>query len=98
MHRWISMKPPWKIPVPRVRLALEDAGPATFEENDASCCYAMKDKVWVHGPGKEPWEVYVVKGDSEQRGSAGVSSPPRTRPPPSRDPKPGSARWARTVA
>lgn len=49
---------------------LEDAGLATFEENDTSCCYAVQDKVWAHGPGKEPWEVYVVKGDSDQRGSA----------------------------
>ncbi|WP_442814392.1 hypothetical protein [Streptomyces sp. NBC_01808] len=22
--------------------------------------------VWVHGPGREPWEVYVVKGDAER--------------------------------
>ncbi|WP_234342710.1 ArsI/CadI family heavy metal resistance metalloenzyme [Streptomyces sp. NRRL B-3648] len=38
---------------------LKEAGLATFEENDTSCCYALQDKVWVHGPGKEPWEVYV---------------------------------------
>jgi catechol 2,3-dioxygenase-like lactoylglutathione lyase family enzyme len=44
---------------------LADAGLATFEENDTSCCYALQDKVWVHGPGKEPWEVYVVKGDGD---------------------------------
>lgn len=25
---------------------------------------ATQDKVWVHGPGHEPWEVYVVKNDS----------------------------------
>ncbi|MFF4381478.1 ArsI/CadI family heavy metal resistance metalloenzyme [Kitasatospora sp. NPDC001547] len=43
---------------------LKDAGLATFEENDTSCCYALQDKVWVHGPGKEPWEVYVVKADA----------------------------------
>ncbi|MFE5688234.1 glyoxalase/bleomycin resistance/dioxygenase family protein [Streptomyces sp. NPDC056512] len=30
---------------------LKDAGLATFEENDTSCCYAVQDKVWVHGPG-----------------------------------------------
>jgi len=42
---------------------LQDAGLATFEENDTDCCYAVQDKVWVHGPGREPWEVYVVKGD-----------------------------------
>jgi catechol 2,3-dioxygenase-like lactoylglutathione lyase family enzyme len=51
---------------------LKDAGLATFEENDTSCCYALQDKVWVHGPGKEPWEVYVVKADANQLGEAPV--------------------------
>ncbi|MCK1795058.1 VOC family protein [Streptomyces sp. XM4193] len=54
---------------------LKDAGLATFEENDTSCCYALQDKVWVHGPGKEPWEVYVVKADADQPGkSAAIGS------------------------
>ncbi|MEV4947731.1 ArsI/CadI family heavy metal resistance metalloenzyme [Streptomyces sp. NPDC053755] len=39
-------------------------GLATTEENDTTCCYAVQDKVWVHGPGREPWEVYVVKADA----------------------------------
>src|SRR5581483_11653230 len=43
---------------------LTAAGLVTSEENDTSCCYAVQDKVWVHGPGKEPWEVYVVKADA----------------------------------
>ncbi|MGV9417367.1 ArsI/CadI family heavy metal resistance metalloenzyme [Streptomyces sp. NPDC003674] len=47
---------------------LEEAGLAAFEENDTSCCYALQDKVWVHGPGKEPWEVYVVKADADTLG------------------------------
>ena len=51
----------------------KDSGMATFEENDTECCYAVQDKVWVHGPGKEPWEVYVVKGDSGQSGVEGVA-------------------------
>ncbi|WP_250401408.1 ArsI/CadI family heavy metal resistance metalloenzyme [Streptomyces cellostaticus] len=52
---------------------LKDAGLATFEENDTSCCYALQDKVWVHGPGREPWEVYVVKADADTLGgSAGT--------------------------
>jgi catechol 2,3-dioxygenase-like lactoylglutathione lyase family enzyme len=49
---------------------LKDAGLATFEENDTSCCYALQDKVWVHGPGKEPWEVYVVKADADTLGGS----------------------------
>ncbi|WP_037908476.1 ArsI/CadI family heavy metal resistance metalloenzyme [Actinacidiphila yeochonensis] len=44
---------------------LREAGLATFEENDTSCCYALQDKVWVHGPGREPWEVYTVKADAD---------------------------------
>ncbi|MDJ0341038.1 ArsI/CadI family heavy metal resistance metalloenzyme [Streptomyces sp. H10-C2] len=53
---------------------LKDAELDTVEENDTTCCYALQDKVWVHGPGREPWEVYVVKADADslakQAGSA----------------------------
>ncbi len=45
------------------RLAAE--GLATATEEDTACCYAIQDKVWVTGPGNEPWEVYVVKGDAD---------------------------------
>jgi catechol 2,3-dioxygenase-like lactoylglutathione lyase family enzyme len=45
------------------RLAAE--GLATATEEDTACCYAVQDKVWVTGPGQEPWEVYVVKGDAD---------------------------------
>ncbi|MEV7991622.1 ArsI/CadI family heavy metal resistance metalloenzyme [Streptomyces sp. NPDC086077] len=47
---------------------LRDAGLATSEESDTTCCYALQDKVWVHGPGREPWEVYVVKADADALG------------------------------
>jgi catechol 2,3-dioxygenase-like lactoylglutathione lyase family enzyme len=43
---------------------LADAGLATRVEDDTTCCYAVQDKVWVTGPGGEPWEVYTVKGDA----------------------------------
>ena len=45
------------------RLAAE--GLPTALEEDTACCYAVQDKVWVSGPGGEPWEVYVVKADSD---------------------------------
>lgn len=48
---------------------LSALGLFTDVQNDTTCCYAVQDKVWVHGPGKEPWEVYVVKGDSTSYGS-----------------------------
>jgi catechol 2,3-dioxygenase-like lactoylglutathione lyase family enzyme len=48
---------------------LSALGLFTDVENDTTCCYAVQDKVWVHGPGKEPWEVYAVKGDSTTYGT-----------------------------
>jgi catechol 2,3-dioxygenase-like lactoylglutathione lyase family enzyme len=42
---------------------LSQLGLFTQVENHTSCCYALQDKVWVHGPGAEPWEVYTVKAD-----------------------------------
>ncbi|MFI9565365.1 MULTISPECIES: ArsI/CadI family heavy metal resistance metalloenzyme [Streptomyces] len=58
---------------------LGDAGLVTDVENDTTCCYALQDKVWVHGPGQEPWEVYVVKADADslakQQGSPCCTGP-----------------------
>ena len=47
---------------------LAEAGLATRVEDNTTCCYALQDKVWVHGPGQEPWEVYVVKADADTLG------------------------------
>ncbi|MET7344700.1 ArsI/CadI family heavy metal resistance metalloenzyme [Streptomyces sp. NPDC087866] len=44
---------------------LQNQGLTTDVENDTTCCYALQDKVWVHGPGQEPWEFYVVKADAD---------------------------------
>ena len=43
---------------------LADAGLATRPEENTTCCYAVQDKVWVTGPGSEPWEIYTVKADA----------------------------------
>ena len=43
---------------------LSGLGLFTDVENDTTCCYALQDKVWVRGPGNEPWEVYTVKADA----------------------------------
>ena len=37
---------------------------ATRVEDNTTCCYAVQDKVWVTGPGNEPWEDYTVTGDA----------------------------------
>ena len=58
---------------------LSEAGMTTDVENDTTCCYALQDKVWVHSPGQEPWEVYVVKADADslakQQGSTCCTTP-----------------------
>ncbi|TFV64198.1 glyoxalase/bleomycin resistance/dioxygenase family protein [Blastococcus sp. CT_GayMR20] len=43
---------------------LAEAGLATRVQDNTTCCYAVQDKVWVTGPGGEPWEVYTVTGDA----------------------------------
>ncbi|MFM8382307.1 MAG: ArsI/CadI family heavy metal resistance metalloenzyme [Actinomycetota bacterium] len=39
-------------------------GLATDVEENTTCCFAVQDKVWVHGPDAEPWEVYTVLADA----------------------------------
>lgn len=55
---------------------LRDAGLATFDEADTTCCYALQDKVWVHDPAGTPWEVYVVKDDNPADAQPASSSIP----------------------
>ena len=44
---------------------LAEAGLATREERDVTCCYAQQDKFWVEGtPDGARWEVYTVLEDS----------------------------------
>ena len=43
---------------------LQGEGLATTVEEQTSCCYALQNKVWVHGPDAEPWEVYTVLADA----------------------------------
>ena len=39
-------------------------GLVTDVEEATTCCYAVQDKVWVHGPDAEPWEIYTVLADA----------------------------------
>ena len=62
-HLGVEVQTTEEVTAATTRLAAE--GLATATEEDAACCYAIQDKVWVTGPGQEPWEVYVVKGDAD---------------------------------
>ncbi len=44
---------------------LANDGMATATEEGVACCFAVQDKVWIDGPGGEPWEIYTVLGDAE---------------------------------
>lgn len=45
---------------------LHQAGFASIDERDTTCCYAKQDKFWVEGaPNGERWEVYTVLADSQ---------------------------------
>lgn len=44
---------------------LGQAGLASSEEGETTCCYARQDKFWVQGaPDGEAWEIYAVLADS----------------------------------
>jgi catechol 2,3-dioxygenase-like lactoylglutathione lyase family enzyme len=47
------------------RTRLAEAGFASVDERDTTCCYARQDKFWVSGtPNGEAWEIYTVLADS----------------------------------
>ena len=48
------------------RARLVDAGLATFDEMNTTCCYAKQDKIWVTAPDGESWEVFVTHADAEE--------------------------------
>ncbi len=49
---------------------LGEAGLASVEERDTTCCYAKQDKFWVQdAPNGERWEVYTVLSDSDTLGA-----------------------------
>lgn len=43
---------------------LRGEGLLTDVEENTTCCYAVQDKVWVHGADAEPWEIYTVLADA----------------------------------
>ncbi len=49
--------------VDQAKQRLQQAGLATFDETDTTCCYARQDKIWVHDPDGNEWEVYVLTDD-----------------------------------
>lgn len=55
--------------VAAARARFMEAGLVTTTEESTSCCYAVQDKVWVEDPDGNAWEVFVVKGDTDEMGT-----------------------------
>ena len=72
-HLGVEVETADEVAAATARLSAE--GLATATEEDTACCYAVQDKVWVTGPGQEPWEVYVVKGDADTMGADAIPAP-----------------------
>jgi catechol 2,3-dioxygenase-like lactoylglutathione lyase family enzyme len=62
-HLGVEVGSPEEVAAAQRRLAGE--GLATAVEAQTACCYAVQDKVWVDGPGGEPWEIYTVLADAD---------------------------------
>lgn len=62
-HLGVEVGSPDEVTAATRRLAA--SGLPTATEDAVECCFAVQDKVWVDGPGGEPWEVYTVLADAE---------------------------------
>ena len=71
-HLGVEVETTDQVTAATARVAAE--GLPTATEEDSACCYAVQDKVWVTGPGQEPWEVYVVKGEADVLDKAASSA------------------------
>jgi catechol 2,3-dioxygenase-like lactoylglutathione lyase family enzyme len=72
-HLGIQVARPSQVEAARKRLI--DAGLATFDERDVTCCYALQDKVCVTDPDGNRWEVYVLLDELEESELAERTAP-----------------------
>jgi catechol 2,3-dioxygenase-like lactoylglutathione lyase family enzyme len=67
-HLGVEVASTREVAAAQARLAA--SGLPTASQDSVSCCYAVQDKVWVDGPGGEPWEIYTVLADAEMEPGA----------------------------
>jgi catechol 2,3-dioxygenase-like lactoylglutathione lyase family enzyme len=56
-----------------IKERFQAAGLVPIDEMNTTCCYAVQDKIWVHDPEGNAWEVFYTREDSEFE-SAGVAA------------------------
>ena len=59
-HLGIEVASPEEVATASARVHAD--GLSTTVEDATTCCYAVQDKVWVHGP-ESSWEIYTVLAD-----------------------------------
>lgn len=48
-----------------MKTRFQEAGLVPIDEMNTTCCYAVQDKIWVHDPEGNAWEVFYTREDSE---------------------------------
>jgi catechol 2,3-dioxygenase-like lactoylglutathione lyase family enzyme len=72
-HLGVEVESTHKVDAEQTRLT--EAGLASIDKRDSTCCYAVQDKFWVNGaPDGEQWEVYTVLEDSETFAGTGTGT------------------------
>lgn len=67
-HLGVELPDPAELAAWRQRL--QAAGVRFSAENDAHCCYATGDKLWLGDPDGHRWEIWVRTGDHEAKGAS----------------------------
>lgn len=62
-HLGVEVASTDEVSAAQARLVAE--GLSVQTKDQATCCYALQDKVWAHGPGGQSWEFYTVLADSQ---------------------------------
>ena len=73
-HLGVEVDSSEEVAAAQARLA--GRGLTTALEQQTVCCYAIQDKVWVDGPGGEPWEIYTVLADADMADGQLLSAAP----------------------
>jgi catechol 2,3-dioxygenase-like lactoylglutathione lyase family enzyme len=72
-HLGVEVESTDEVTATTARLAAEDL--PTAVEDQVTCCFAVQDKVWVDGPGGEPWEIYTVLAEADSMGGPSLPVP-----------------------
>jgi catechol 2,3-dioxygenase-like lactoylglutathione lyase family enzyme len=60
-HLGVEVETPDEVAAAAARV--RDEGMESTVQDATTCCYAVQDKVWVHGP-ERSWEIYTVLADA----------------------------------